>query len=171
MAKDSGKNKDFSSRQIVNKKAFYNYEIVEKFEAGLALLGTEVKSLRAGQADLDGSYARTRNGQCWLIGVKIAQYAQAGTSGHLPMRDRKLLLHKSQIRKIATKIELRGFTLVPLRIYFNQKNLAKVELALARGKRQYDKRKKMQQRQHKKDIDKSMKRYGKSRKYGRGIQR
>ena len=86
----------------VNKKAYRNFELVEKFEAGLQLVGTEVKSLREGQADLNGAYARIRRGECWLVGASITQYAQASFSNHEPLRDRKLLLHKAQIRKITT---------------------------------------------------------------------
>ncbi|MGD9109969.1 MAG: SsrA-binding protein, partial [Phycisphaerales bacterium] len=85
---------------VVNKKAYHNFELVEKFEAGLSLLGSEVKSLRAHQADLSGSYARVNNGQCWLLGASIAQYEQAGARNHEPARKRKLLLHKQEIRKI-----------------------------------------------------------------------
>lgn len=143
----------------MNKKAYRNFELVEKFEAGLGLLGTEVKSLRTAAADLNGSYARIDNGQCWLVGATIAQYQQAGANQHNPMRKRALLLHKSEIHKIRTKLEQRGFTLVPLRIYFNNKGLAKIELALARGKRQYDKRKTITERDQKRDVDRSMKKY------------
>ena len=155
-----GDNKNSSTGlQIKNKKAYYNYELVEKVQAGVALLGTEVKSLRGRECDLEGSYARIEDGQCWLVGCKIAPYAQASHNNHEPLRKRKLLLHKAQIRKIEGKLTQRGFTLVPLRIYFNERGLAKVELALARGKRQYDKRKKLQEQQQKKDVARSMKRY------------
>jgi SsrA-binding protein len=145
--------------QIANKKAFRNFEITEKYEAGIALLGTEVKSLRAKQAELDGAYARIIAGQCWLVGCKISPYAQASIHNHQPERRRKLLLHKQQIRKITTKLEQRGFTLVPLRIYFNQRGLAKVELGLARGKRKYDKRAQIEKRDQKRDLARSMKSY------------
>ena len=104
-----------------NRKAHHEYQILETWEAGLVLLGSEVKSLRTGQADLTGSYARIASGECWLVGAKITQYQQAGLTGHNPTRKRKLLLHKHEIRKIYTKLEQRGFTLVPLRIYFNNK--------------------------------------------------
>ncbi len=143
----------------VNKKAYHNFEIVEKFEAGLQLLGTEVKSLRDGQADLNGSYARIRRDECWLVGASITQYPQASISNHEPLRDRKLLLHKAQIRKITIKLEQRGFTLVPLKIYFNDRGLAKAQLALARGKRQYDKRQTITERDRKKDANRAMKKY------------
>jgi SsrA-binding protein len=143
----------------VNKKAYHNFELVEKVEAGLGLMGSEVKSLRAGHADLSGSYARLDdNGEVWLVGANIAQYEQAGIYNHEPLRKRKLLLHKQQIHRIQTKLEQRGFTLVPLKIYFNQRGLAKVELALARGKRQYDKRATIADREQKRDVDREMRR-------------
>ena len=143
----------------VNKKAYRNFEFIDKFEAGLSLLGTEVKSLRDGTADLSGSYARIENEQCWLVGASIAQYQQAGSRQHEPTRKRKLLLHKTEIRRIRTKLEQRGFTLVPLRIYFNDRGLAKIELALSKGKRQYDKRQTITERDQKRDVDRSMKKY------------
>ena len=161
MAAKAHKKKDKKEQapRAVNKKAYRDYELIERFEAGLALLGTEVKSLRAGQADLDGSYARVHNDQCWLIGSKIAPYDQAGRANHDPDRRRKLLLHKSEIRKIRTKLDQRGFTLVPLKIYFNSRGLAKIELALATGKRKYDKRRKIDERTQKRDIDRDMRKY------------
>jgi len=144
----------------VNKKAYRDYELLEKFEAGLSLVGTEVKSLRGGQVDLSGAYGRIERGECWLMGVNISPYEQAGVVNHPPLRKRKLLLHKSELRKMWSKLEQRGFTLVPLRIYFNTRGLAKVELALARGKRKYDKRETMSKRQQKMDIEREMKRHG-----------
>ena len=159
MAAKSRKSKDKQGSVAVNKKAYRNFELIEKFEAGLSLLGAEVKSLRAGQADLDGSYAKVENEQCWLVGAKIAQYQQAGMSSHEPTRKRKLLLHRAEIRRIKIKLEQRGFTFVPLRIYFNDRGLAKIELALAKGKRQYDKRKAIAERQQRRDVDRNMKKY------------
>ena len=153
------KDKESQPPTVVNKKAYHNYELVDKFEAGLALLGSEVKSLRTGQADLSGSYARVDGSECWLVGATIAQYDKSGVAGHEPTRKRKLLLHKSEIRRIRTKLQQRGFTLVPLRIYFNDRGLVKTELALARGKRQYDKRRAITERQQKKDVDRNMKKY------------
>ncbi len=158
MAAKLRKDKDKQGTASVNKKAYRNFELIEKFEAGMALLGGEVKSLRSGQADLDGSYARIEGEQCWLVGASIAQYQQAGMAFHEPARKRKLLLHKAEIHRIKTKVEQRGFTLVPLRIYFNDRGLAKIELALARGKRQYDKRKTIAERQQRRDIERDMKR-------------
>jgi SsrA-binding protein len=143
----------------VNKKAYRDYELLDKFEAGMELVGSEVKSLRGAPADLTGSYARMDSGECWLIGAKIAPYAQAGNRGHDPSRKRKLLLHKAELKRIWTKLEQRGFTLVPLRVYFSGRGLAKVELALAQGKRQYDKRQSITERTQKRDVDRSMKKY------------
>lgn len=159
MVAKSRKSNDNQGSAAVNKKAYRNFELIEKFEAGMSLLGTEVKSLRASQADLDGSYARIIGEQCWLVGATISQYQHAGASNYEPTRRRKLLLHKAEIRRIKIKLEQRGFTLVPLRIYFNGRGLAKIELALAKGKRQYDKRKKIAERQQKRDIDRSMKKF------------
>lgn len=161
MVAKSRKDKDKDGPTVVNKKAYRDFELIEKFESGLELLGTEVKSLRAGQADLNGSYARLQNGECWLVGATIAQYQQAGAYPHEPTRKRKLLLHRAEIRRIRTKLEQRGFTLVPLRIYFNDRGLAKIELALARGKRQYDKRQAITERDQKRDVDRNMKKYRK----------
>jgi len=157
-AKASNSDKE-KNAGVVNKKAWRDYEILERLEGGLSLLGTEVKSLRAGGGDLDGSYATVRNNECWLVGSKISPYVQAGGANHQPDRKRKILLHKAEIRKLRTKLEQRGFTLVPLQIYFNARGLAKVELALARGKRKYDKRRKIEDRAQKKDIDRHMKKY------------
>jgi len=161
MAAKSRQDNDKISPVTVNKKAYANFELIERFEAGLSLLGSEVKSLRAAQADLTGSYARVDSSQCWLVGAKITPYQQPGQPLHEPDRKRKLLLHKSEIRRIRTKLEQRGFTLVPLRIYFNDRGLAKVELALARGKRQYDKRRAITERQQKRDVDRDTKKYRK----------
>jgi SsrA-binding protein len=161
MAAKSRQDKDKENQVTVNKKAYANFELIERFEAGLSLLGSEVKSLRAAQADLTGSYARVDGSQCWLVGAKITPYQQPGRPLHEPDRKRKLLLHKSEIRRIRTKLEQRGFTLVPLRIYFSNRGLAKVELALARGKRQFDKRRAITERQQKRDVDRDTKKYRK----------
>ncbi|MBN2181380.1 MAG: SsrA-binding protein SmpB [Sedimentisphaerales bacterium] len=161
MAAKPQKNNDKKSAVAVNKKAYRNFEFVDKYEAGLSLLGTEVKSLRESAADLSGSYARLEDKQCWLVGANISQYKQGGNRQHEPTRKRKLLLHKSEIRRITIKLEQRGFTLVPLRLYFNDRGLAKIELALAKGKRQYDKRQTITERDQKRDLDRSMKKYHK----------
>lgn len=142
-----------------NKKAYTNFTLLDRFEAGIELLGSEVKSLRAAAADLTGSYARIYDDECWLVGTKIAQYPQSGCQPHDPDRKRKLLLHKTEIRRIGSKLDQRGFTLVPLRIYFNSKGLAKVELALATGKRQYDKRRAITEHDQKRAIERTRKKY------------
>ena len=123
-----------------NRKARFNYEIGEVFEAGIALTGTEVKSLRGGKAAIAESYADARNGEIWLINCNIAEYLQAGRFNHAPKRQRRLLLHRRQINKLAGAVEREGMTLVPLKLYFNEKGRAKLELALARGKKLHDKR-------------------------------
>ncbi len=123
-----------------NRKARFNYFIDETFEAGLALTGSEVKSLRAGKATIGESYADTRGGEIWLINSNIPEYVQASRFNHAPKRPRKLLLHRRQIGKLAAAVQREGMTLVPLKLYFNEKGRAKVELALARGKKLYDKR-------------------------------
>jgi SsrA-binding protein len=123
-----------------NRKARFNYEIGEVFEAGIALTGSEVKSLRQGKASIGESYADARAGEIWLLNANIPEYLQAGRFNHLPKRPRRLLLHKRQINKLSGAVEREGMTLVPLKLYFNEKGRAKIELALARGKKLYDKR-------------------------------
>jgi SsrA-binding protein len=123
-----------------NRKARFNYEIGEVFEAGVALTGTEVKSLRQGKATIAESYADSRGGEIWLVNATIPEYLQGGRFNHAPKRPRKLLLHRTQINKLMGAIEREGMTLVPLKLYFNVKGRAKVELALARGKKLHDKR-------------------------------
>ncbi len=123
-----------------NRKARFNYEIGDKFEAGIALTGTEVKSLRQGKATIAESYADTRGREIWLVNANIPEYLQGGRYNHAPKRPRKLLLHRRQIDKLAGAIEREGMTLVPLKLYFNEKGRAKIELALGRGKKLHDKR-------------------------------
>lgn len=123
-----------------NRKARFNYEIGETFEAGVALTGSEVKSLRAGKATIAESYADARGNEIWLINSNIPEYLQAGRYNHAPKRPRKLLLHRRQINKLIGAVERQGFTVVPLKLFFNAKGRAKVEIALARGKKLHDKR-------------------------------
>jgi SsrA-binding protein len=123
-----------------NRRARFNYEIGEVFEAGVALTGTEVKSLRQGRATIAESYADTRDGELWLVNANIPEYVQASRFNHAPKRPRKLLLHRRQIEKLAGGVERDGMTIVPLKMYFNDKGRAKVEIALARGKKLHDKR-------------------------------
>jgi SsrA-binding protein len=123
-----------------NRKARFNYAIGEVFEAGIALTGSEVKSMRSGKASIAEAYAATREGELWLMNSNIAEYRQAGRFNHAPKRPRKLLLHKRQINKLIGAIEREGMTVVPLKIYFNARGRAKVEVALAKGKKLHDKR-------------------------------
>lgn len=139
-----------------NKKAYYNYEITEKIEAGLVLKGSEVKSIRNGKVSIHEGFARLREGAFWIVGMDISQYPQAGPfHNHEPRRPRKLLLHKYEIRRLIGKSREKGLTLVPLALYF-RKGLAKLELGLARGKRQYDKRDSIKRREHQRDMRKRM---------------
>ncbi len=123
-----------------NRKARFNYFIDETMETGVALTGTEVKSLRQGKATIAESYADARDGEIWLINANIPEYLQANRFNHAPKRPRKLLLHRRQINKLIGAVEREGMTLIPLKLYFNEKGRAKLELALARGKKLYDKR-------------------------------
>jgi SsrA-binding protein len=123
-----------------NRKARFHYAIGETFEAGVALTGSEVKSLRTGKANIAESYASTRDGELWLLNSNISEYKQAGRFNHEPKRPRKLLLHKRQINKLIGAVEREGMTVVPLKLYFNDKGRAKVEIALAKGKKLHDKR-------------------------------
>ncbi|RFB80070.1 SsrA-binding protein SmpB [Methylovirgula sp. 4M-Z18] len=123
-----------------NRKARFNYEIGEVFEAGIMLTGTEVKSLRNGKSTIAESYASVENGELWLINSNIPEYLQANRFNHAPKRPRKLLLHARQIAKLKQGIEREGMTIVPLKLYFNDKGRAKIEIALARGKKLHDKR-------------------------------
>jgi SsrA-binding protein len=134
--------KDEKKPKVVadNRKARFNYFIDETFEAGLSLTGTEVKSLRQGKATIAESYADSRDGEIWLINSNIPEYLQANRFNHAPKRARKLLLHKRQISKLVGAVEREGMTLIPLKLYFNERGRAKVELALARGKKLFDKR-------------------------------
>jgi SsrA-binding protein len=132
-----------SSFKIVadNRKARYNYEIGETFDAGLALMGTEVKSLRSGKATIAESYAHVdRLGEAWLVNANIPEYLAGNRFNHPPKRPRKLLLKKRELAKLSQAIEREGMTMVPLKLYFNEKGRAKLELALARGKKLHDKR-------------------------------
>jgi len=123
-----------------NRKARFNYEIRDVYEAGVALTGTEVKSLRQSKATIAEAYADTRDGEIWLLNANIPEYLQASRFNHPPKRPRRLLLHRREINKLIGAVEREGMTLVPLKLYFNAKGRAKIELALARGKKLHDKR-------------------------------
>jgi SsrA-binding protein len=141
----------------VNRKAYHDYNIEETVEAGIALTGTEIKSLRAGKINLAQSFARIENGEAWLINAHIPPYDAGNRYNHEPTRPRKLLLHRDEIGMLAAKANQKRFTLVPLRLYLNKKSLAKLELGLGRGKRLYDKREAMAQRQSDREIERTLK--------------
>lgn len=135
-----------------NKKAFHDYHIEETFEAGIVLTGTEVKSLRVGKANLRDSYASVKENELWLIGVHISPYEQASVFNHDPLRNRKLLVHRHELKRLVGKIQRAGYTLVPTKMYFKD-GRAKVEIALAKGKATYDKRQDLAKKDAQRDIE------------------
>lgn len=143
-----------------NRKARFNFEIGETYEAGIALTGSEVKSLRAGKANIAESYADARGGEIWLINANIPEYLQAHRFNHPPKRPRKLLLHARQINKLAGAVEREGMTIVPLKLYFNDKGRAKLEIALARGKKLHDKRETLKRRSWERERGRLMRQKG-----------
>jgi SsrA-binding protein len=145
--------------EIKNKKAYFDYEILEKYEAGIALKGSEVKSLREGKANIRDAFVRIEDGEAYLFNSYIAPYNHGGLFNHEPTRRRKLLLHKREIKRLAGKVSEKGLTIVPLRIYFNERGKAKVEIALVRGKKKYDKREAIKRRELEREAQKAMKFY------------
>jgi SsrA-binding protein len=140
----------------VNRKARHEYSIIQTWEAGIVLVGTEVKSLRQGKANLVDGYAKIDNGEAWLVNLHISEYTEGNINNHDPKRLRKLLLNKSEIRKLRDKIKDKGLTLIPLRLYF-KKGKVKVELALAKGKKIYDKRKDIAKKDFQRDQERKIK--------------
>ena len=140
-----------------NRRARHEYELLERVEAGLVLTGTEVKSARDGKVQLAQAYADIRNGEAWLVGASIAEYAQGGPLGHQPDRDRKLLLHRDEIDSLYGKVREKGLTLVPTRMYFKDGRV-KVELALARGRERADKRRVIAERDAQRQIERALRR-------------
>ena len=136
----------------VNRRARYDFSIEESFEAGIALTGTEIKSLRAGKVNLGDAYARIERDEAWLIGAHIAPWEQGNRWNHEPKRIRKLLLHRSEIDELRGKTQAKGLTLVPLRLYINERGRAKIELALARGKQRHDRRRDIAERDARRDV-------------------
>jgi len=140
-----------------NRRARYDYELLDRVEAGIQLTGTEVKSLRLGQVQLGQAYADVRGGEMWLVGASIAEYAQGNLHNHEPDRDRKLLLHRAEIDSLYGKVREKGLTLVPTRLYFKDGKV-KVELALARGKERQDKRRAIADRDAKRQMERALRR-------------
>jgi SsrA-binding protein len=136
---------------VTNRKALHEYFILDRYESGIVLKGTEVKSIRAGNANLQDSYAVIRNGEVWLVGLHIGPFDKGNINNHEPKRDRKLLLHKREIQKLAGSISDKGLTLVALKLYF-KKSRAKIELGLARGKKSYDKRESIAKREMERQV-------------------
>lgn len=141
--------------EIKNRSAFHEYFFDNKYVAGIVLTGTEVKSLREGKASFNDSYCIIHKGEMWLKSLHIAEYSHGTTNNHDPVRDRKLLLQKREIAKIEGKLKEKGYTLIPLLIFFNEKNLVKVEIGLGKGKKLHDKRETIKKR----DVEREMKRF------------
>lgn len=139
-----------------NKKAFHEYFVEERFEAGIALTGTEVKSLRENGASLRECFATVRSGEAWVHGIHISPYSHGNRANVDSDRARKLLLHKKEIRYLFGKLKEKGLTLIPLRLYFNEQNMVKLELGLARGKKLHDKRDAIAERDHQRDLERAL---------------
>lgn len=148
--------KDEEKNITVNRKARFEYSIIETYETGIVLTGTEVKALRQGKANLVDSYGSVKNGEVWLVSANISIYEQGNINNHEPTRSRKLLLNKKEIRKLSSKIKEKGYTLVPLRLYFKNGKI-KVEMALAKGKKVYDKRETIAKRDYERDKARNFK--------------
>ncbi len=142
-----------------NKKAFFNYEILETCEAGVALVGSEVKSIREGRISLKESYAEIKEGEVFLVNCHVSPYEAANRFNHDPIRDRKLLLHRREIKRLTGKIKERGLTLVPTKVLINDKGKVKIELALAKGKRAYQKREAIRERDRDREMQAELKRW------------
>lgn len=143
-----------------NKKAFHDFEIIEKLEAGLVCQGTEVKSIREGRINLKESYAAIRNGEAWLVDCHVSPYSHGNINNHEPLRRKKLLLHRQEIKRLIGKVAEKGMTLVPLAVFLNEKGRIKVELGVCKGKRTVDKRADEQERDQKREIQKILKEKG-----------
>lgn len=142
---------------IKNRRASFDYEIIETFNAGMVLTGTEIKSIRQGKAGLTDTYCLVIGGEVWLKNMYIAEYFQGSYNNHVTHRDRKLLLNKKEIQKIAKAAEQPGYSIVPLRVFLNERGFAKIVIAIARGKKMYDKRQSIKEREDKRAMDRMMK--------------
>jgi SsrA-binding protein len=141
-----------------NRKARHRFEVLDTLECGVALVGSEVKSLRNGKLSLDEAYARVRGGEVWLVGADIAEYTQASVWNHEPKRPRKLLLHRRELEKFAAQAHEKGLTLVPLKMYFNDRGVAKVLLGLCRGRKMHDKREALKRADARRQIERAVRR-------------
>lgn len=139
-----------------NRRAFHQYHVLERLECGLALTGTEVKSLRAGQVQLQEAYAREEGSELYLVGAHIQEYAQGNRQNHDPLRPRKLLVRRRELRKLVEQVSRKGLTLIPLSLYFNDRGLAKVEIGVCQGKKLHDKREQSRAREARREMDRGM---------------
>lgn len=148
---------DYKNVNIRNKRATFDYEILEEYIAGIILVGTEIKSLRLGKASLVDSYCYFERGELWIRNVNIAEYTWGTCNNHVPKRDRKLLLNRKELNKLQRSLQDRGLTVVGLRLFINDRGLAKVAIGLARGRKSYDKREYIKENDAKREMDKAMK--------------
>ena len=150
---------DYKNINIRNKRATFDYEILEEFIAGVVLVGTEIKSIRAGKASLTDSYCYFQDGELWIRGVNISEYDWGTCNNHVPRRDRKLLLQRKELNKLQRQLQDRGLTVVGLRLFLNERGFAKIVIGLARGRKAYDKREYLKENDAKREMDKAMKRF------------
>ncbi|MFI3258703.1 MAG: SsrA-binding protein SmpB [Rikenellaceae bacterium] len=150
---------DFKSINIRNRRATFDYEILEEYVAGMVLVGTEIKSIRMGKASLTDSYCYVERGELWIKGVNIAEYHWGSCNNHAPKRDRKLLLNKKELVKIERALQDKGLTMVGLKLFLNDRGLAKIAVGLARGRKAYDKREHLKEGDAKREMAKAMKSY------------
>ncbi len=148
-----------TQKQFKNRRAFYDFHVLEKVECGVVLRGSEIKSIRDGKINLTDSHARIMGGEVILLGCHIAEYKNASHFGHEPTRPRKLMLHRAEIRKLEKRVEGKGFTLIPLRLYFNKRGYAKVELGICQGKQLHDKRQSKKSRDADREVQRELSKY------------
>jgi SsrA-binding protein len=141
--------------RIKNRKAEFEYFLITKFTAGIVLTGTEIKSIRQGKVNLTDSWCRIDNEELWVVGLHIAEYAHGGHYNHLPLRERKLLVNKKELKKITSKMKEKGTSIIPTLLFINEKGYAKLEIALAKGKKQYDKRESIKEKDVRRDMDRA----------------
>lgn len=145
----------------LNRKAFHNYEIVDRLEAGIVLTGSEIKSIREGRVSFRDAYCEIIDGQAWLVGCHISLYSNASYNNHEPERRRKLLLHQQEIKRWDSKVRAKGVTIVPLQMHFNPRGMVKLEIGLARGRREYEKKAKLKERDVAREMDRDLSRFKK----------
>ena len=150
---------DYKNVNIRNKRATFDYEIIEEYVAGVVLVGTEIKSIRLGKASLTDCYCYFEQGELWIRGVNIAEYSWGTCNNHIPKRDRKLLLNRKELSKLSRSLQDKGLTVVGLRLFLNERGLAKIAIGLARGRKSFDKREYIKANDAKREMDKAMKTY------------